>query len=250
MKYTNKLLMSALTSTILVGSVNADFLGAEAGYALWSPSLTGTINKSGANIDFEEDLGFGSKQNNSFMWAYLDHPIPLLPNIKIQQTNYEDSSNGKFTKSLNFAGKSYSASANSKTTFQLNQTDLIAYWRILDNWVNFDIGFNLKNLDGKIKIESANQTTDESFDAIVPMAYAKARFDLPFSGLSVEADISTIAFSGNKITDIKAGLSYDIAFGIGAVAGLRTQSLVLEDIQSVDADISISGIYAGLYYHF
>ena len=70
--------------------LSADFLGAEAGYALWKPKLTGTIQiKSIDNIDFEKDLGYGDSATNSFFWVYIDHPLPLLPNLKIIKTNYE-----------------------------------------------------------------------------------------------------------------------------------------------------------------
>lgn len=242
-----------LTLSLLAGlstNLNADFIGAEAGVAMWIPTLTGDIKKGDTTVDFEDDLGFGSKATNSFFWVYVDHPVPLLPNIKIQRTNYSDDANGKFSKTINFAGINLGAiNTNAKTTFTLNQTDLIAYWRILDNWVNLDIGFNLKNIDGNIKIDSTLDT-DEDFSATVPMLYAKARFDLPFSGLSIEADLSTISFDGNKITDFKAGLSYDIISGLGAVAGIKTQNIILDDVKDIDADIKISGMYAGLYYHF
>jgi outer membrane protein len=241
-------LQALVSVSILASSASADFLGAQAGYALWSPSLSGTIQKGNDEANFENDLGFGSKKNNSFLWAYVDHPIPLLPNLKIQQTNYTDEANGKLSKSIVFAGKNLGPiNANTTTKFTLNQTDIIAYWRLLDNWVNFDFGFNMKNIDGNIKI---NSIVNENFSAVLPMLYAKAKFDLPFSGLSIEADISTISYDKNKITDLKAGISYNIIAGLGTVVGLKKQQFVLDDIEDVNADIDISGIYAGLYYHF
>ena len=239
-----KIILSTILTSTLAVSINADFLGAEAGYALWKPSLTGTI-KGGSDqaINMEDDLGYGSNENNSFIWAYLDHPIPLLPNIKIQQTNYNVESSK--IANISFNGTSYNT--NVKSSFKLNQTDIIAYWRILDNWINLDLGIDIKNINGNIKL---NTTTDKDFTVAVPLLYAKARFDLPFSGLSVEADISKISYSGNKLTDTKAAIVYQSSLGLGATFGIRNEKLVIDDVSDISTDLTISGTYLGIFYHF
>jgi outer membrane protein len=245
-----KILLGVATAFFLNTSVSADMLGAEAGYVVWNPTLTGSIKKGGDSLDFEKDLGYGSTEANSFMWAYVDHPIPLLPNIKLQKTNYTDSAEGIVTKNLTFAGESFVIADKVKSELTLNQLDTIAYWRILDNWVNFDIGLNIKTIDGQIKLDTTTKHVNESFDIAVPMLYTKARFDLPFSGLSVEADMSYVSYVGNKFSDMKAGVVYETTFGLGATAGLRKLNLTLDDVDGIYGDINIEGMYAGLFFHF
>lgn len=245
-----KLLLSTIVASTLVSTINADFLGAEAGYAYWGPKLTGDIRKGTQSLDFEKDLGFGSNEANSFMWVYVDHPVPLLPNVKIQKTTYTDSSKGTISKTLTFAGKNLTLNDSATSEFTLDQVDLIAYWRILDNWVNFDIGFNIKVIDGNIKIDTTTKHINEKFDLAIPMLYAKARFDMPFSGLSIEVDGSYMGYDGNKLSDIKAGIVYQSTLGFGATLGLRQESLTLDNVDSTYGDITIQGIYAGLFYHF
>ena len=193
-----KIILGAVCASLLTINANADFLGAEAGYALWTPALTGTIKNGSDLVDMEKDLGFGEKENNSFIWAYIDHPIPFLPNVKIQQTNYTDKSKGALSKNLTFANKAFAVSEKTTNEFTLNQTDIILYWRLLDNWVNLDIGLEAKSIEGNIKINNETKHIDEDFSITLPLAYAKARFDLPFSGFSVEADIATASFDGNS----------------------------------------------------
>jgi len=245
-----KIILSSVCASLLAISAQADFLGAEAGIATWSSSLTGSMkggSSTDSNIDVESDLGYGSKATNSFFWAYLDHPVPLLPNIKIQQTNYTDSASK--VKSVTFDGTTYNGTVSSELT--LDQTDIIAYWRILDNWVNLDLGFNLKTINGNIKLSATGSSdTDKDFSATVPMLYAKGRFDLPFTGLSAEADMSYISYSGNKFSDFKAGVVYQTSYGLGATAGLRTENLTIDDIDDFNADLTISGAYLGVFYHF
>jgi len=247
-----KIILSTVVIAALSTVANADFLGAEVGYAVWSPSLTGTIKGNSAidrNIDLENDLGYGDRENNSFFWASFDHPLPILPNIKVQKTNYTTSNLSN--KTVTFDGKTYTGNVASSLT--LDQIDAILYYRLLDNWVNLDLGLNIKTIDGNIKLSSSTSTptpTDKDFNAIIPMLYAKAKFDMPFTGLSVEADCSYIGYNGSKFTDMKAALIYESPIGLGINAGYRSENLVLDDIDDTNTDIKINGFYAGVFYHF
>jgi len=241
-----KIVLSSAVALMMSTSLSADFLGAEAGVAFWNTKVDGNIRKDGGSIDFQKDLGYGNSQTNNFFYASFDHPIPLLPNIKVQQTNFSDDGKGNLSKE--FAGVTFSSNVTSELT--LKQTDIIPYWRILDNWVNFDIGLNIRNIAGNIKITGAGQKADEDFNVIVPMAYAKARFDLPFSGVSIEADGSYIGFNGNSVSDIKGGVVYETPFGLGATLGYRKQNITLDDIDNTYGDINAKGIYGGVFFHF
>ncbi|MDX9744415.1 MAG: TIGR04219 family outer membrane beta-barrel protein [Arcobacteraceae bacterium] len=245
-----KIVLSSVVALMMSTSLSADFLGAEAGVAFWNTKVDGNIKKGTDSIDLQKDLGYGNSQTNNFFYASFDHPIPLLPNIKVQQTNFSDDASGNITRNLTFAGQSFGASLPTTSSLTLKQTDIIPYWRILDNWVNFDIGLNIRNIAGNIKIDSALQHVDEDFNVIIPMAYAKARFDLPFSGLSVEADGSYIGFDGSSVTDIKGGVVYETPFGLGATLGYRKQNITLDDIDSTYGDINVKGIYGGVFLHF
>ncbi len=244
-----KLLLSVVTLGLLNAVSFADTLGAEVGYAKWSPSLSGTIQDGTDSLDFEDDLGYGSSESNSFLWLYVDHPIPLFPNVKLQKTNYSDSARGKISKTITFDGAKFVANAVADSKLTLNQTDIIAYWRILDNWINFDLGLNIKAIDGNIKIDTTTKHADEDFKVIVPALYTKVRFDLPFSGFSVEGDMSYIGNGTNEVSDSKFGVVYENEHGLGGTLGIRTQRFKLDDDDTL-VDINIKGTYAGIFYHF
>jgi outer membrane protein len=155
------------------------------------------------------------------------------------------------SRTVTFAGKTFSGSTKVNSSFKFDQLDVIPYWRILDNWVNFDLGLNLKNIDGSIKIKDTVNSinADEKFDVILPLLYTKARFDMPFTGLSLEAEGNYIGYSGNKITDIKVGAVYQYSM-MGGTIGYRTQNITLEDIDDIYGSIDMSGIYFGMFLHF
>jgi outer membrane protein len=76
-------------SAILALGASADTFGLEMGAAAWASKTSGNIEYKGDSIDLEKDLGY-EDLNTNFIWASFEHPIPLIPNIKIQHTKIED----------------------------------------------------------------------------------------------------------------------------------------------------------------
>lgn len=237
-------------SLALVASVaTADFIGLNAGAAYWNANTSGYFQYKGSQIDLERDLNYSDTNHTNFIWLSFEHPIPVLPNIKIQHTSLDDSATG--TANVTFDNKTYNGLVES--SYQLDQTDLILYYELLDNWVNLDLGANFKYLDGEVSIkDSANIVgqSNESLSVVIPMLYAKAKLDIPATGFSLESDLSYITYSGSQFYDFKAGVSYESSYGLGVTAGYRAQQLKLDDIKDAYSDIKIDGIYAGVFYHF
>lgn len=241
-----KILISSLLAATLATSINADTFGFDAGAAFWNASAAGDIQyKSGAKFDLADNLGLDDSVPANFLWATIEHPIPLIPNLKIEKTSFSvDSKVTTVAGTGQFSG--ITATTNDKSELVLNQTDFKLYYELLDNWVNLDAGFNIKMIDGSFSI--ANET--ENISAPIPMLYAKAKFELPFSGFALETDISYLGFDGSSFSDMKAALLYETSFGLGATLGYKKQTLSLDDVSDYNAELTISGIYAGAFYHF
>src|SRR5690606_42104172 len=80
------------TTLILAGLLTAspaafsDFLGVYAGGGVWKSDLSGDIgdrNQPGADL---RDLGLDDERNKFYFVAF-EHFIPLLPNVRLQQTD-------------------------------------------------------------------------------------------------------------------------------------------------------------------
>ena len=59
-----------------------------------------------------------------------------------------------------------------------------------------------------------------------------------------------LSVGDNSVTDVTATVGYESDIGLGALLGLRNQSVVLEDADDVDLDFTVSGPFAAVYYHF
>jgi outer membrane protein len=126
--------------------------------------------------------------------------------------------------------------------------------------MELDLGINVRIIDGEVSILSpADNTTvpptplvsgEQSFTLPIPMVYGRARFDLPMTNFYGVGEMNFIGYSGNKLTDIKIGAGYESDLGFGAEVGFRSMRLTIDDVDDVDADVDIKGIYAGVTFSF
>jgi len=243
-----KKLLPAIALSLLPFTASADFIGFAVGAAYWNPDPSGDISyKTFSKNDFSDDLKLDDSQEN-VIWAVLEHPVPVLPNVKLVRTSLElDGKNG--TLNGNF-GDLTAGLPGVNTTLVLDQTDAILYYEILDNWVSLDLGINIRFIDGSSKVSGYGQSSKEDVSVTVPLLYGNAVFELPFTGFFAGLEASMLSVEDNKVTDITASVGYESDIGLGAMAGLRSQSIVLKDAGDVEMDFSVSGPFAAVYYHF
>ena len=83
------------------------------------------------------------------------------------------------------------------------------------------------------------------------MLYAKARVDLPLTGLWAGLEGQGVSYDGNSLTEFNAQIGWESDLGLGIEAGWRSLELELEDFDQVDtATIEVDGPYAALNFHF
>jgi outer membrane protein len=246
-------LLLAASSMFCASVTQADILGFEIGAYQWKPDYSGTFASSGGNelidnIDLENDLGYSDESHN-IIWFALEHPVPIIPNIKIVSSDLEASSDSNLSREIEFSGQRFTTDVSS--TFDLSNTEYTLYYEILDNWVNLDLGLTARVYDGEAKIASTEPEIEEveEIDFTIPLLYAKARFDLPFTGFFVDAEVNIISFDGDSISDMALSIGYESDIGLGAKLGLRRFSLDVEDDDFV-ADIEMDGTYISAFYHF
>ena len=239
-----KLLLGAAVALLPLTGMAATILGFQAGVGSWthapSGSITSDIGGANTTADLENGLLLSSNAEG-YMFFAIEHPVPLVPNLKYVNTKLSHSGSGNVVTTFG----TYTAGTAVTTTFKLDQTDAILYYEILDNdLVSFDIGINLKMIDGEAVVDA----DVAPFSATVPMLYAAAEIGLP-SDFALVGEISALGTGGNSITDVAAKVKYTTDFGLGVEAGIRTQSIEV-DADSVTGNMTFSGIFAGAYFEF
>lgn len=254
-----KTLITATTCLLALPSVaSADTVGLFVGAGSFKPEFTGSFQNSDTNttigeIDLEDDLGL-DEDTASYFYIAIEHPIPVLPNIRLARTDMEQKGTSTLTRSIVFDGKTYSANTAVESIVDLSHTDLTLYYELLDNWVNLDLGLTVRQFDGKLQISGdiagTTETASEDLDFPMPLLYAKAQFDLPLTGLYVAAEGNFIGYGGNSFLDATGKIGYETSLGFGVEAGLRSITLEIDDEDDVEADMEFSGMYLAAHYHF
>lgn len=233
---------------VATGLVHADVLGLRAGVTAWGPDFSGTVQSGPEQVDLEQELGF-SEDTYAHAYVSFEHPVPLLPALRLQFTELDHVADGTLNKE--FDGISFTGTTRSE--LDLSHADLVLYWQPLDNVVSLDLGLQVKKLDGELKVSGTTGSgTEESFteiDEFVPMLYGAIGADLPLTGLGFSTSVAGLRFEDNQLLEVDAKLRYDIRL-VGFEIGWRELRLELDDVSDVIADIAIGGPYAGVSLHF
>ena len=245
----------ALTLVWASASAAATLFGVYAGGGVWSQDISGDAQSSSVpsalnNLDLQQDLGFGTKRNVQ-LYAGLEHPIPVLPNIRLDYSEISQTATGQLDRVIEFSGRSFDLSADVLSEVDLEQTDLILYYEILDNLVSVDLGLGARHIEGFVRVADASGFSSAEFEGILPMGYLGVRGDLPFTGWWAGGSVRGVAYKGDSLFDATAKFGWESKLGLGIEAGYRIMELELDafdDVQS--ADLSIKGPFAGLTFSF
>ncbi|MCC4266186.1 TIGR04219 family outer membrane beta-barrel protein [Oceanimonas baumannii] len=241
----------ALTSTFISMQANADSLGVYAGAQAWQVNTSGEFgsNHSRADFGFEEEV-------QGVYYVAFEHPVPLLPNVKIRHNELAVAGNTSVSGQFSFGGVSYGNGTQLSAALDLSNTDLILYYELFDNSLfSVDFGLNVKYLDGDISVvDSHGHSGTEQLRAPLPLGYLKAELALPLTGLSAFGELNYLALDGHELSDYQAGLAYrlidSLAMDVNVHAGYRAMGLKLDSLDNVDANLDFDGAFLGAEIHF
>lgn len=227
-KFLAALALAGLSSISL-----ADTAGIHLGLGQWQTDFSGSL----AGIS-DNDLNF-KQANNGAMYLAVEHPIPLLPNVRLSYQVLEQK------------GSTNLQTVVAQPKIDISYTDAVFYYELLDNWISFDLGLGLRYYDGTSTLVAGGvQVEDIKVDVYLPTLYADANFDLPLTGLAVGANFNGGSLNDTEYTEMSARVSYmfDSVVDFGAELGYKQKNLTR--IKGLDLDGDFSGPYFMLKAHF
>lgn len=247
-------LILSLSSMLLGGAAQADtILGIYAGADGWRTAAEGSF----ASSDEMQTFNFEDKTQQSFYLA-LEHPVPLLPNIRIQHNPLKANGVSDISAGFSFAGVNFFDATQVRNQVDLTSTDYVLYYEILDNdLISIDFGVNGKYIDGLVAVEQVaadGVSAEQDVSQWLPMVYTSAAVGLPLTGLQVFANGSFLSYDGSRVYDAQAGIAYalmdNLAVDLTLKLGYRAVNLRLDDIDDLYANLDFKGVFAGIELHF
>ena len=256
--YMKKILTTLACGAILATTASADFARLEMGAGVWQQTPTSLINTKDDDGLLSLDGTYeGAEKDSSemYLWMLIKHPIPILPNIRLEYVSVADE--GTTTGTVNGL-----TAADAPTTIDMHQFDIIPYYNILDNtgWVTLDLGLDLKVVKSDAYVSSltgggldTSYTSNETL--VIPLLYVRSRVEIPATNIGLEADVKYITYDGSTVYDVRAKVDYTLDFfpvvQPAIELGYRVQKLDLEDVDtSTTIDMEFSGVYAGVMVRF
>lgn len=242
----NRTLLGLSLLALASPSIAAPIIDLGVSVGRWNAEPEGTVGSTETDIDV---LGLDEESGN-VLTAVFEHPIPVIPNIRIKRTALDLSGTGTLTEDFTFDDVTFPAGQTVNTDIDLTHTDFTFYYGLPELIVDIDLGATVRVFDGEASAITTLLQEEADLDFAIPMAFASVRIDLPLTGLFVGAEGNAISYDDNELTDFtaKVGYSTDIIPFLADLeieAGYRSMDLKIDD-DDLEADIKIDGPFANL----
>lgn len=233
-------LLSLLLSSLLL---QADLFRLEMGAGIWSQGSSGTLKhkNDSDDIDLIDDLDVSHSQD-LYIWALFKHPIPIIPNARIEYTN--TSLDGKSDFKYNGVPISYELG--------IEQFDAILYYNLLDNlaWITIDLGLDINFMNQSYKFADESAVSDL---ITIPLLFGRGRFQIPKTGFALETEIKYMTYADSTVGDVRVKVDYTFDTAVIQPAlelgyrheVIQTSHNDFSDLRN-DTDIIMSGVYLGV----
>ena len=256
----NKLLTTLSCVAIFATIASADWGRFELGGGLWEQTPSGYRSYTETLGLFSSDGRYTSNEKSSsdvYVWALLKHPIPIIPNIRVEYATASDE--GQVTGSF----EDFVSPGLADASIDITEYDIIPYYNLLDNtfWMTIDLGIDIKIIEADYTAEGVDvgSTIDTSYSSsesiVMPLLYLRGRVEIPATNIGIEADGKYVTYGGSTVYDIRAKVDYTLGF-VPVVqpaleVGYRIQKIdYTSDDEKSRMNLDFSGVYVGLMLRF
>jgi len=141
----------ALITVLTLNQLHADITGGEVSLGFFNHDPSGNASYKGSATSLDDTLGF-SEEQDIFLKAYFEHPLPLIPNLKLGYTTLSHEGSSSVV-NFTWGDTTYNGTINS--SLSLDMTDVTLYYEFLDNWAEVDAGLTLRYMSGDMDVHSS-----------------------------------------------------------------------------------------------
>lgn len=248
---TKQLLLPIIVSLASFQSEAATFFQVTAGANYWQSEAEVQAGEvANAQFMFTQD-----KESNSELFFTLEHPVPLLPNLKYLTSDLGVSGQQLLTETYILGGQTYRVASTLSADYQYDYSDYSLYYELFDNQVlELDMGVTLKDIEATYRVANiadANEASSRVASGIEPYLYTSAKLKLPLLNLGFSTQLN-----------VQDGSNYDFEFAIQYQLGDMTliqpylqlgwkkQEVDFEDFDSLYFKHSWDAAFAGIVFEF
>ena len=209
-------------------------LGLEVGGGYFLADVDGEVV---AGVDVQNGLDI-DEIGSPYFYFNFEHALRLIPNLRVARTHIDEEGQGALDQSFVYEGRTFTAGQVVLNKVDFSHTDVTLYHDFWDIGGDFDLGLTGRWFDGEVDLGG----TIETADILIPMVYANARIDLPFSGFYLGAQANVGSISGDSISDgeVKVGWRREdfILPDFSVEVGYRSYTIDVEESVNIDLDLT------------
>jgi len=253
----------ALYADTLGGEV---FLGiyshSPSGYASYTaPATIPLFGQPGTTADLEDTLHW-EENKDIFLKAYLEHPLPFVPNIKVAFTQLTHDGQGDVGNDFIWGTIHIPTLGTIQDSLDVKKYDLTLYYELLDNSiVEADLGVTLGYIEGDLSVtalsgfsilgQQASHTEITDFSTFMPTLYGKTRFTIPSTDIALQFEGDFLNYDDTTFYNYEISARYTFAMGLGIEAGYKAMHLDSSDlVDGLCVDMDFKGPYAAVVWDF
>lgn len=241
-------LLMASTATQAAGLPLVDFR-AQVGY--WGAEPSGKVASDGDDFRVQDDLNL-EREGSGFVMGEIEHPLPVLPNVRLRHRTLDDEANGTITNARQFGPLQFQNNQRVRSSYDLEMTDATFYYSPLNNWISIDVGVTARHLDMQVELEnrSTNEREEAGGSVWLPMGHLAARFDLPLTGVYADGEINAISTGDESMEDMRVALGWQTTSNFGLEIGYQRMEFETDEVEDLRADVEFEGPYAAATLRF
>ena len=227
----------ALLLLVLSTLAHADALGLRGHAGLWLGEIEGSLAQNSLSFD---EVSFERENYHQYAYVFVEHPVPLIPNVRVHYSSIEASRQYDVAAIENIAS----------SRIDLSHLDLTLYYELLDNIVSVDAGLSARKYFGEISLNGFGNSQTADYDHVLPMLYALAEVHFPLTGWSIGVEGSYTEYNDYTVADYSARVRYllDAVVKVGVDAGYRNMHMQVD--KSFGFDFDVAGPFASVAVHF
>jgi len=164
-----KMAFAATLAALFTANVQAAFtftpqannkVGLYLGGQLWQSDASGIFGEKNALIYFNL-----KKEQQSNYFVAVEHPFPLLPNVRISSTTLDTVGETSLTQEFSFDDETFLIDTDVNASFNVSYVDYTLYYELFDNGLfSFDLGLTARDFDDAVTVTGTTNivtNTDE-----------------------------------------------------------------------------------------
>ena len=228
-------------------------IGAKGTY--WLPEIDGNIrvddsSTAGTDIDLNDDFGF-EDENFTLLNVLISGN---KHHLELSYADFDFTARNRLTRNIIFNGQQYSIDEEIHSFLNFSMIDLYYLYDFInvDNFITkFEVGgiFQVKYLDGEVKITTSGSEEKADFSLPVPMVGLNLKMGMMSDVIAAHVRGTGIAYSEDNLYEIMGEVSWTPMPFLSVYGGYKAFAINVDE-DDINLDYNLAGPYAAIELSF